>query len=77
MIELVAYLCPPNLEELKFILYITRHFGLHPELSGEVILFPEIEHKEAEKLIQSIQSYEPKTLSSDLTTAVNTFIMGL
>jgi hypothetical protein len=54
-----------------------RRFGLHPELVGQSIVVPDIERPEADRLMQSIDAYNNKSLSEDLTEAINTFIIGL
>jgi len=77
VIVLTAYLQEDNDDAIKFKIYIMRRFGLHPELVGQSIVVPDIERPEADRLMQSINAYDNKSLSEDLTEAVNTFIIGL
>lgn len=74
---MTAYIQEAEDDEIKFKLYIMRHFGLHPELVGQSIIVPDIEQPEADRLMKSINGYHDKSLSSDLNEAINTFIIGL
>lgn len=64
-------------DEIRFHIFILRRFGLHPEILNDKIVVPDIEKKEAERLLVAINNYQPKDLNGDLTEIVNHFIIGI
>jgi ATP-dependent protease Clp ATPase subunit len=64
-------------EEIKFKVYVLRRFGLHPELIGNTIVFPDIEKHEAERLMKVIEEYQPHNFNVDMTDAINHFILRI
>lgn len=74
--QMTEYIQACNDENIKFKLYIMRHFGLHPEIIGKSIIVPDIEKNEAEHLLKVIGK-ENHSLSADLTEKIKTFILGI
>ena len=68
--------CVPSCDdETKYILWMLRRFGMHPEIKGNEIIVPKVEEKEVTHLMNAMgKDYD---LNKDMTPAVNEFIMGI